>query len=536
MVTVADYHDRTKHHFHRYARSLGHLDWASQPDPFRRYPGADLVPLSREPLATGLSFSGLFETQPPAPLTSATLAEFLRCSLGLSAWKQAGATRWALRVNPSSGNLHPTEGYVVTPPGLCGPASVFHYAPREHALERRATLAAADFPAPGRSGDAFLVGLSSIHWREAWKYGERAYRYCQHDVGHAIGALRYAAALLGWRLQVLPRWSDADLATLLGLDRLVGEGVEVETPDCLAVVTAGDVAPWQLLQPDVLVGAARRADWSGIANRLSEGHQPWPVIEDVAEAAAFPGVAQPDTTVSSSAVVGARGAGPVMQPEADARETLLQRRSAVAFDGTGCLDGQAFGRMLNQLRPSSPPSDALWWPACVHLVLFVHRVTGLTPGIYAFLRQADAQATLQVAMRPDFLWEAVPGYDGLYLLAPLDCRAIAQRLSCDQAIAADGFLSAAMLAPFEATLQTSGPWAYRHLFWECGLVGQVLYLEAEAAGGRSTGIGCFFDDAVHSLLGLEGHAWQSLYHFSMGVPVDDGRLLTLPGYDWERPA
>ena len=32
---------------------------------------------------------------------------------------------------------------------------------------------------------SFHVRLSSIHWREAWKYGERAFRYCQHDIGHA---------------------------------------------------------------------------------------------------------------------------------------------------------------------------------------------------------------------------------------------------------------------------------------------------------------------------------------------------------------
>ena len=41
---------------------------------------------------------------------------------------------------------------------------------------------------------AFLIGLSSVHWREAWKYGERAFRYCQHDAGHAIGTVRIAAA------------------------------------------------------------------------------------------------------------------------------------------------------------------------------------------------------------------------------------------------------------------------------------------------------------------------------------------------------
>ena len=37
----------------------------------------------------------------------------LEYALALSARKQAGGARWALRVNPSSGNRHPTEGYVL---------------------------------------------------------------------------------------------------------------------------------------------------------------------------------------------------------------------------------------------------------------------------------------------------------------------------------------------------------------------------------------------------------------------------------------
>jgi hypothetical protein len=71
---------------------------------------------------------------------------------------------------------------------------------------------------------------------------------------------------------------------------------------------------------------------------------------------------------------------------------------------------------------------------------------------------------------------------------------------------------------------------YRRLFWECGLIGQCLYLEAEAAGVRGTGIGCFFDDPVHELVGLTGNRWQSLYHFTIGGPVVDDRLQTLPPY------
>ncbi|MFM0015969.1 nitroreductase, partial [Paraburkholderia sediminicola] len=62
-------------------------------------------------------------------------------------------------------------------------------------------------------------------------------------------------------------------------------------------------------------------------------------------------------------------------------------------------------------------------------------------------------------------------------------------------------------------------------------LGQALYLEAEAAGVRATGIGCFFDDEMHALLGVEDHTWQSLYHFTVGRAVDDQRLSTCPPYE-----
>jgi nitroreductase len=87
-----------------------------------------------------------------------------------------------------------------------------------------------------------------------------------------------------------------------------------------------------------------------------------------------------------------------------------------------------------------------------------------------------------------------------------------------------------MLAEFDAGLEQHAALFYPRLFWETGLIGQILYLEAEAVGIRSTGIGCFFDNAMHEVLGIRDHAWQSLYHFAVGVPVDDPRLQTLPSY------
>jgi hypothetical protein len=171
------------------------------------------------------------------------------------------------------------------------------------------------------------------------------------------------------------------------------------------------------------------------------------------------------------------------------------------------------------------------WPPHVHLIFFIHRVQDVTPGVYAFLRDPAVRGEWQAVMRREFLWEEV--HEGLFLLVPIDTGRIANRLSCDQDIAEDGFFSLAMIARFEEPLRRRGEWFYRRLFWECGVIGQTLYLEAEAAGGRATGIGCYYDDPVHDVLGLSGHAWQNLYHFSMGLPVEDTRLTSEPGYQWE---
>ena len=63
------------------------------------------------------------------------------------------------------------------------------------------------------------------------------------------------------------------------------------------------------------------------------------------------------------------------------------------------------------------------------------------------------------------------------------------------------------------------------------MVGTCLAARGPEASS-STGIGCYFDDFVHRLLDLDlaDHAWQSLYHFTVGGALDDERLTTLPAY------
>jgi hypothetical protein len=89
-----------------------------------------------------------------------------------------------------------------------------------------------------------------------------------------------------------------------------------------------------------------------------------------------------------------------------------------------------------------------------------------------------------------------------------------------------------MVAEFDTPLSLD-PSAYRDLHREAGLIGQVLYLHAEALGLRGTGIGCYFDDPFHELLGLQDTTLQSLYHFTVGLPLDDSRIETTINYDLE---
>ena len=527
LEAVRRYHQRTKHCLDGFAAGPGRLDWATQPEPFRWFEGAPSVELPLVADGLGTAYVDLYrkEQVAPQPLSLESIAALFELSLGLSAWKQSGDTRWPLRCNPSSGNLHPTEGYAVVP--NVGPlsAGVYHYLSRDHLLEQRCVFGNSALPP-----HTLLIGLSSIHWREAWKYGERAYRYCQLDCGHAMAAIRYAAAVLGWSVRLLDHWDDESISQILGLDRKQDFAeAEQEHPDLMLLVeTMSSTTAMPL--PDELLKAAEESAWQGQANPLSPYHSnEWPEIDLVAEACLKP------QTTPARWVPSLLPAPQQSDCRLAAATLIRQRRSAQAFDGETAITASQLYRMLDVTlpRPATPPWDLLSWLPRIHLLLFVHRVDGLPPGLYLFMRRDEVEMPLQSALANDaFEWGVVdgcPNHLKLYQLLHTDARELAEQLSCRQAIAADSAFSLGMLAEFEGSLE-SGPWGYRQLYWEAGMLGQLLYLEAEAAGVSGTGIGCYFDDALHASLGIEGTQFQSLYHFTVGGALQDQRLITLPPY------
>jgi nitroreductase len=506
---VLSYHTRSKHALDKYAAGPGTLDWDAQPDPFRTWTGCESVRLPREVNAQSIAWHAIQNARGPSTVDLDNLASLLRLSVGLTAWKEYAGSRWSLRAHPSSGNLHPTETWLIAS-GVTGlDDGLYHYLSRDHELERRAWGGG-----PGMNG--VWIGFSSIHWREAWKYGERAFRYCQLDLGHVLAAICYAAALHGWKPRLLSA-SSTDVARLLGLDRKDDyANVEAEDPEVLLVLNAShdeqlSVASWQ--------------HWSGTPNLLDPRPlYTWPVIDEVA-AATHGATPQPDDiSVATGSLIPDDRSIAVSQ-------AILQRRSAQAFDGTSVMPLIAFRRMLAALLPGGSPVWKLWSEIPrVHPVMLVHRIDGITPGVYMLPRSKGAVKDMKLSMRDVFSWQEIDAELPLFQLISARSEKVARTLSCHQDIASRCAVTFLMLAEFAAPIR-SNPVAYRHLHWEAGMLGHVLSLEAEASGWRGTGIGCFFDDADHEVLGLQDDKYQVIYHFAIGKAVDDPRLLTLPAYE-----
>ena len=328
--------------------------------------------------------------------------------------------------------------------------------------------------------------------------------------------------------------TDAQIAALLGLDRRDDFAqAEPEVPELLLWVTSTTDATTPALTS--VLADAQHGHWHGQANLLDpKPMYSWPVIDSVIQASEK---TQGDRTLPS--VNSAHATHPLPAQAINMTRLIKQRRSAQAYDGQTGMTSPDFLRLLAALLPQSDvPVWRSWpYPARIQPVFFVHRVERLTPGLYIQVREPDLLENLRSKLNPQFDWQLAGDSEiqsqfeqlGFYHLVSANAQAAARKYACHQDIASDSAFSVAMLAPLQDAI-TQASWWYRQLYWECGLLGQVMYLEAEASDLRGTGIGCFFDDAIHQVLGIQDESWQCLYQFTLGGALNDMRLISLPPY------
>ena len=434
------------------------------PDPFRHYEGVPVLDLPADPPVPG-AFS-------PVADGATFLSQLLYYSAAISASKVVPSTgfRYALRVNPSSGNLHPTEFHFVTRGLKDWPDGLYHYRPSSHMAEQRAigefTIAGSDAP--------IVFILTSIAWREAWKYRDRAYRYCLLDIGHAWQALALAAEAVGCDTKAIVDFPDDEIAQGLHLN-------EDEWPMLLVEIT----------------GAPRKSDfhetvwYGGRANLLSKETIPYPRIDAIHAAT--------KRIVNAAVEPAPTGSGEIKLP---APATSNRSFGEVARVRRSALDFVGGGRSISLPQLSALVTAATPLLSFVQLYLYTHRVDGLEPGVYRF-------------------W---PEHAELEKIRTGDQRVAAAGLSLGQDLAGNASVAFSMIGDLDRATRAYGDRGYRYVHFEAGAIGHRLYLAAEALGLGATGIGAFYDEEVHRYLHVTPDQGQAVYHFAIGYPVPDPRL------------
>lgn len=481
----ADYHEATKHTVERLRASRHFLDWATMPDPWRHYEGAPVVDLPADPVATQVAVSDVL-CGSGGEMRFDNGADFLSTlfyhAAAVSASKVVPSTgyRYALRVNPSSGNLHPTEFHFAARGVEGWEDGVYHYRPSQHTAEQR-----------GRGsfdsgfGEPLVILLTSIAWREAWKYQSRAYRYCLHDAGHAWECVAQAARAMGCRVEAMGEFDDGALTRGWRL-------ADDEWPMMILRVS-GAALPVAANFDSPLV-------WTpGEANKLSESEVDYPWIERVQAACAQ--LAGGLDGEGLAGEVGKVALPTAARAERAWGETVRRRRSALDF--VGGEKGMSAGELAALLEAvGREMAGDFCERRRVRLYLYVHRVAGWEPGVY--------------------LWR--PNRQGLERVLQGDQRVTAAGLSLGQALAGNACVAFSMVADLDGATARYGDRGYRYAHFEAGAVGQRLYVMAEGLGLRATGIGAFYDDRVQEYLGLERGDGQVIYHFAIGHAVVDPRL------------
>jgi SagB-type dehydrogenase family enzyme len=494
-MTWREYHQATKHTVASIRRAPHVLDWENMPDPFRHYEGVPVLDLpadSPSPETPALQVLHGVGGATRASNGPAFLSQLLFYSAAISASKRVPSTgyRYALRVNPSSGNLHPTEFHFLTRGLKEWPDGMYHYRPSAHMAEQRA-VGTIEMNLARRSAPIVFI-LTSIAWREAWKYGDRAYRYCLHDMGHAWQALALAARAVGCDSFALGHFPDDEVAQTC---RLHGD----EWPMLVVEITnAGGSIP--LGEMD-----ARETIWyGGQANQLSKECLAHPWIDEIHGATKL---INPGFGGISPAEPAPTGSGEIKlpPPASSARsfgEVVRKRRSALDFlGGTRSISLTQLSAIL--AAATQPPRADFAGAHFIQLYLYAHRVDGLQPGVYR-------------------LWSEPPE---LEQIKSGDQRLAAAGLSLGQDLAGNACVAFSMIGDLDRAVRAHGDRGYRYVHFEAGAIGHRIYLAAEALELGATGIGAFYDEEVHRYLDLAPNQGQVVYHFAVGYPVPDPRVV-----------
>ena len=189
-----EYHQETKHSELSIRSSNHYLDWDNKPKPFKFYTTLPSEALPVNFPIPSLNVITMKDTsQIPFPVDTKIdiklLSSLLFFSSGITRQIKYPHGSYFMRAAPATGALYPIELYIVTENINGLRAGVYHFCPGQFALTKlrkedyRLLLSEASGYDEVIKNSPFTIILTSIAWRNAWKYRARSYRHWFWDAG-----------------------------------------------------------------------------------------------------------------------------------------------------------------------------------------------------------------------------------------------------------------------------------------------------------------------------------------------------------------
>jgi SagB-type dehydrogenase family enzyme len=493
-----DYHEATKHS-ELSIRESGHLlDWANRPSPFKVYKNLKAVPLPRDfslPSEGSLkAIGGIYPKVEGRAVDLHILAQLLFFSAGLTRVVKLNSGPYYMRAASATGALYPIELYVV-----CGDisglkAGVFHFNPLDFSLVQ---LRDGDYRSElGAISDHSVltapvtVVLTSLAWRNAWKYGARSYRHWFWDSGVMIANLLATGVSVGLKCGLIMGFVDSEV------DRLLCLGERKEATVVLARVGLGP--------------AGSRAKEMRRTSRLSPEVNPvsreveYPIIWETHQASALKSRDEVKTWVQDrlrfprSLVTGNEIPLRPMKYSIEAPslgDVILRRGSArrfarlpISFEQLSTIIDASTGAIpLDFLKPRETLID---------VYLIANEVRELRAGAYFYNRRAGCLEQLKVGQ-----FRGISGY-----------------LCLEQPLFSDASAVFYLMTNLKSVIGALGNRGYRAAQFEAGVIAGKVYLSAYSLSMGASG-STFYDDAVTEFFSPHAKGKSTMIVVGVGIPA-----------------
>jgi SagB-type dehydrogenase family enzyme len=410
QISGKAYHDATKHSYLSVQLDPNYVDASTQPSAFKVYP----------------KFYRRVKLNLNNPVHS-----FISLTSAITLEKVYKDGLYKLRVNPSAGALYPTEVYVQVR-GVEGMVNgIYHLEVENNCLTLIYELiddGLENYIIPGKCINGFIFLISCVYYRSSWKYQNRSIRYCFLDSGHHLGAVAASAYLHNRDIQLIFDFDKLALNSDLGF-----ENKEFIT----ACAVSGEIQDKKIRRLRLKVPFVSGTDY----------FEPNQFIEDAYHA----------TTLQKSRQQ--KLEYPQFNFDRDQfYQTIWDRRSIRRFRKES-ISQEDYLYVVQQLQQSIPTENY----EEIEIYSVVHRVEGMTPGLYR----------------------------GTHLVKAGNFSEKTGYLCINQAIARDSAVTLFFVSDYLN---------YQTAMQIAGFLGQRLYLTSNYLGIQCSGIGAYYDDETQELL------------------------------------